>query len=461
MVRSSLLVFSTLALLASPAGAQLVGTDTAPGESCSGFPAGAARVTADADQDGKNITLICDGTVWQREQKDQRTLSDADADTSIQVEETADDDTIRMDTAGTERFIIDADGNVGIGTGTPFAALDVNGSIKVGNGAEVCISALRGTIRYNTAIDVIQYCDANDIWVSFASSAGDAVMLSDQTNGDTFVTVQAADGTDTDQITLATSGSERVLIDNNGNVGIGTLAPVATLDIDGFARLAANAPNPPVACSATSSGSVALTGNYEMCVCNGLEWNLVNSATSCIWAVDPCSPSQNPIPGVSCNDGSIYAGLTPDGNVPMFTTPNDSGAFDWNDGDNGWIDTNLANCTDSSPGTASTCETGEFNTQILLTEDSNEDEDFLQPHDAAQHCADLSAHGRSDWYLPAQDELNVLYTNRVAIGNFTTNNYWSSSEHDSNDARNQDFGNGAQGINGSKRDNFRVRCVRK
>lgn len=59
------LVFILLGLIATPAFAQLVGTDTAPGDSCSAFPAGATRMTADADQDGKEITLICDGTTWE------------------------------------------------------------------------------------------------------------------------------------------------------------------------------------------------------------------------------------------------------------------------------------------------------------------------------------------------------------------------------------------------------------
>lgn len=47
-----------------PADAQLVGTDTVPGSSCAGFPDGATRVTADADLDGGEVTLVCDGTTW-------------------------------------------------------------------------------------------------------------------------------------------------------------------------------------------------------------------------------------------------------------------------------------------------------------------------------------------------------------------------------------------------------------
>jgi hypothetical protein len=54
--------------------------------------------------------------------------------------------------------------------------------------------------------------------------------------------------------------------------------------------------------------------------------------------------------------------------------------------------------------------------------------------------------GYTDWYLPSKDELNKLFLNRVAIGNFISNDlYWSSSEiqsHPYHSAWLQDFGNG-------------------
>lgn len=53
---------------------------------------------------------------------------------------------------------------------------------------------------------------------------------------------------------------------------------------------------------------------------------------------------------------------------------------------------------------------------------------------AARLCGDLTEGGYSDWYLPSKDELNALYTNRVAIGGFTELRYWSSTEDDLNKA---------------------------
>lgn len=65
-MRKHLLATMLLGLLAaSPAQAQLVGTDTVPGSSCAGFPDGATRMTADADLDGQEVILVCDGTNWQ------------------------------------------------------------------------------------------------------------------------------------------------------------------------------------------------------------------------------------------------------------------------------------------------------------------------------------------------------------------------------------------------------------
>ena len=48
---------------------------------------------------------------------------------------------------------------------------------------------------------------------------------------------------------------------------------------------------------------------------------------------------------------------------------------------------------------------------------------------AAKVCADLVIDGYSDWCLPSKCDLNKLYINRVAIGNFSDFIYWSSSEY--------------------------------
>jgi hypothetical protein len=63
---------------------------------------------------------------------------------------------------------------------------------------------------------------------------------------------------------------------------------------------------------------------------------------------------------------------------------------------------------------------------------------------AARLCDTLTLNGYTDWYLPSKDELNKLYLNMAAIGGFSTNGYWSSSEADVNDAWCQNFNTGSQ-----------------
>lgn len=57
-------IMGVLLVLSAAGHAQLVGTDTAPGDSCAGVAEGATRMNADPDHDGKEVVLICDGTTW-------------------------------------------------------------------------------------------------------------------------------------------------------------------------------------------------------------------------------------------------------------------------------------------------------------------------------------------------------------------------------------------------------------
>ena len=76
--------------------------------------------------------------------------------------------------------------------------------------------------------------------------------------------------------------------------------------------------------------------------------------------------------------------------------------------------------------------------------------DCSTPETAADICANSSIEGFSDWYLPSEDELNLMYENIGPgnnlglgnIGNFRTDSYWTSSEADSTMAHQQGFWNG-------------------
>lgn len=194
--------------------------------------------------------------------------------------------------------------------------------------------------------------------------------------------------------------------------------------------------------------------------CDGASWVATGGAP------DKCSGS--PTVGQVCADGSVYAGLSPDGNVKMYATPADAGYMCWNDCA-GSVDTAMVNCVSNPPGAQASCRTGEANTALLVTVDSNAGSGGFQAHAAAKYCDDLVAHGKSDWYLPAQDELHVLYQGRLAIGGFDlvggafpAGYYWSSSEQAAGDVRDYNFSTG--GINGwvgKGSWQLLARCVRK
>ena len=89
-------------------------------------------------------------------------------------------------------------------------------------------------------------------------------------------------------------GTMRAQFSNNGNIylgisggnfGIGTTSPQATLDINGYVRLAKYS-SQPAACSATNDGAIALTHLYTLCVCNGGSTSWVretDGVTACSW----------------------------------------------------------------------------------------------------------------------------------------------------------------------------------
>ena len=78
---------------------------------------------------------------------------------------------------------------------------------------------------------------------------------------------------------------------------------------------------------------------------------------------------------------------------------------------------------------------------------------------ADEYSATVNGVVYGDWFLPSKGELNQMYDNQAAIGGFTPDYYWSSSETSCCGAWNQTFAYGGQFSN-EKSYTFYVRPVR-
>ena len=110
---------------------------------------------------------------------------------------------------------------------------------------------------------------------------------------------------------------------------------------------------------------------------------------------------------------------------------------------------------DSTGATATGIGTGKSNTYLILLI-------CKTAGIAARVAADYRGGGKSDWFLPSTDELNLIYVNKDAIGGFAADNYWSSSEYkatNSQYARYEHFNLGDQNYS-NKLYTYYVRPVR-
>jgi hypothetical protein len=128
------------------------------------------------------------------------------------------------------------------------------------------------------------------------------------------------------------------------------------------------------------------------------------------------APPAEPKIGDKMPNGTVFAGISPDTNKPMYAPPADAS------------------------------QTMEFN-------------------QATDYAAKLDAHGHKDWHVPTKNELNVLFNNRAAIGGFNVSGsnpagwYWSATPYDGWGAWCQRLSDGRQ-ITSNKGSRLSVRCVR-
>lgn len=124
--------------------------------------------------------------------------------------------------------------NVGIGTDTPDASakLDVT-STNSGVLVPRVTSAQRTTIASPANGLLVYDTNTNSFWFYQSSSWVELVANGTLEDEDSDTKIQVEESTDEDRIRFDVGGNEAMLIDNNGEIGIGNSSPDAALHITG------------------------------------------------------------------------------------------------------------------------------------------------------------------------------------------------------------------------------------
>jgi hypothetical protein len=217
-----------------------------------------------------------------------------------------------------EKMRILANGNVGIGTASPSEKLEVNGNVNVNGG--VYVSGVNGFVWNNTANSNLRFgansgekmriTSTGNLGIGTTSPsqkldvAGNAIVRGDIVSRDTYPSIYVdhsgtvmggirADATTklelktltTAPLSFQVNSSEKMLIQNNGNVGIGTNSPSQKLEVDGEVlsdgyRVSAMQTAPAARNSTGTLGEIRITSNYIYICYATNSWSRVALATS-------------------------------------------------------------------------------------------------------------------------------------------------------------------------------------
>lgn len=350
-------------------------------------------------------------------------------------------------------------GNVGVGTTTPAAKVDIAGEVKISESGLACSGSTKGAMRYNDGLSVLEFCNGTSWTLLQASACSDPApavfTFTNEANAilSTLTTSNIIQVTGINcqvPVTVSGNGSPQFQICNDagcGSIVQGWTTSPSTISNNQYLQMRL---------TADSVGGSPYQGT--IIVGSGATvWTVTTAGGDCV--------GTTPAVGTVCADGTIYAGLSPDGNVKMFTTRCDVGqawdgfnctgtrmSLSWNNGTGG---------AGYVPHALTSGLTGKANSAAIAGW-----ADGGSPYAAAQYCESLNQNTQTDWYLPATSELNLLYSGRHAIKNFDlSGSYWTSTEESDVTAYIIYFPNGmvdgAYYGYGYKSANRFFRCVRR
>lgn len=128
-------------------------------------------------------------------------------------------------------------GNVGIGTTNPNAKLEVNGTVSATNLRLSGNLYVSGSQTFDGVTFANGGVSATGI-ITATSFSGDGSRLTGLASGDRIVSgTTNVIATQDRSVTISTAGTQRVVVGENGNVGIGTTFPSSTLHVAGRATI--------------------------------------------------------------------------------------------------------------------------------------------------------------------------------------------------------------------------------
>lgn len=305
-------------------------------------------------------------------------------------------------------------GQVSIRKATPVVPLDIANEIRFSSSGLACINtttatSTEGAERYNPVKKSMDFCNGTK-WISFPAICANnspALSFTNQTGVATSTSISSnivkVTGLSCPSTVTVSPGTYQICSD---------AACANTLQVDQISN------NQYLQIFVTSAAQNQITTTATITVGGTTTtWTVTTSGNAC---------GSSPTPGTVCPDGTIYAGLTPDGSVPMYVQRCDAG-MTWSNTANAcvglrflidWVTpstaTVLANITNDKSGKTNTA-----NWAALSNADS--------PYIAVQYCKQLSEGGKTDWYVPARQELQLIDSNYAAIGNLLANGIYNGS----------------------------------